>query len=124
MGVGYQLVNATKKEYILFAHINASTLRELAGNEASGAITTWYLLKNIGDEISFVSDSGGEWPFRSGSRSDFLHYSEVTGRVVNELMIENILRDFGDIYVDSDEPESVYIRDLRNVWGKPKNSSP
>ena len=41
MGVGYSLVNRTKRERILFHGIGASTQSELAGHPAASAITTW-----------------------------------------------------------------------------------
>ncbi len=41
MGVGYYLVNHTRREYVLYAHIDASKARELAGNPVAAAITTW-----------------------------------------------------------------------------------
>ena len=116
MGVGYILVNQTRRECVMFMHVNASKARELAGNPAAAAITTWYLLHHRGDAIAFVSDTYEEWPFSSGSYADLNTYSEVTDRVVDELIRAEILADHGKSYVDEDEPERVFIRDLRNVW--------
>lgn len=86
MGVGYILVNHTKKEQVLFAHIPASKKRELAGCPISATITTWYLLEHPGDSIAFVSDTYGEWPFKSGSHKDLSGYREVTDSVVTSLI--------------------------------------
>ncbi len=116
MGVGFELVNYTKRERILFMHIPASKKHELAGNPAASAITTWYLLENPGDEISFISDTYDDWPFRGGSRDDLSQYLEVTGQVVDQLMVAGILKDYGKTHIDPDEPDHVYTRDLRNAW--------
>jgi hypothetical protein len=115
MGVGYSLVNFSKKEWILFQHIAASKARELAGNPASAAITTWYLLNNQGDQIAFVSDTYGEWPFPEGSPDDLTNYREVTDEVVKALIREGILADEGKERYFDDESD-LYHRKLRNVW--------
>lgn len=116
MSVGYSLVNHSKKEVISFVHVDASSARELAGNEASSAITTWYMLQNAGDRIAFVSDTYDDWPFDSGARTDLKHYEDVTDLVVSDLVKAGILADEGRSYEDEDKPESVFIRRLRNVW--------
>lgn len=116
MGVGYILVNRTRREQIAFLHIAATTAREIAGNPAAAAITAWYLLQHPGDEIAFVTDSHGEWPFPGGSRRDLDSYSDVTDRVVEQLIEAEILADHGKGFVDPNEPDTVYERDLRNVW--------
>ncbi len=117
MGVGYCLVNFTKKERIAYSHIPASKVNELVGNPVSAAITTRYLLQNLGDSISFVSDTYDDWPFPNGSREDLQHYSEVTEQIVNALIQEGILIDEGRETFSPDEPE-VYMRKLRNAWMK------
>ncbi|NQT16396.1 MAG: hypothetical protein HQ582_26800 [Planctomycetes bacterium] len=116
MGVGYYLANQTKKQRILYAHIDASKARELAGNPVSAAITTWYLLQNRGDLIAFMSDEDDDWPFPSGSIADLAGYQEMTGAIVEALIEAEILRDDGKLWVDEDEPDTVFIRDLKNIW--------
>jgi hypothetical protein len=116
MGVGYNLVNFTKKEMVGFIHVSASKKHELAGNPAASAITTWYLLENAGDKISFVSDTNEDWPFPEGSKKDLLLYPDVTDRVIDALIANGILSDQGRNYVDPDEPDTVYERDLCNIW--------
>ena len=122
MGVGYILVNRTRSEQIMFLHVGATTAREIAGNPAAAAITSWYLLHHQGDDISFVTDSLGDWPFRSGSRSDLHSYAEVTDRIVEQLIEAGVLSDHGKAFVDQDEPDVVYERDLRNAWWPAKPS--
>jgi len=118
MSVGYILVNFSKKEIITFAHIGATSARELAGNQGSSAITTWYFLKNSGDLVAFVSDTYDDWPFECGFKNDLTSYKDVTDGIVHELIAEGILADNGPSYVDENEPESIFVRDLRNVWQK------
>ena len=115
MGVSYSLVNYTKKEYVIFDKVTASKARELAGNPVSAAISTWYLLNNIGDTISFISDSYNEWPFPEGSKDDLVIYKEVTNEIVASLISEGILVDEGKEF-PLDEDQDIYLRKLRNVW--------
>ena len=42
-------------------------------------------------------------------------YKDVTEEVINELIDNQIIKDYGLIYIDEDDPE-IYIRDLRNIW--------
>lgn len=116
MGVGYTLVNHTKREQLAFTHIAALKMRELAGNPASAGLISWYMLNNIGDEISFAPDQYYTWPFPSVSVEEVCAYTDVTDRVVDELIAAEILRDHGRCYEDEDEPDTVFTRDLRNVW--------
>ena len=116
MGVGYILVNHTKGERVSFFHVPASKKRELAGNSAAAAIIAWYLLENCGDNISFVSDTDDDWPFPEGSKDNLSSYPDVTDRIIDALIENEILSDHGKSYVDPDEPDTVYERDLRNIW--------
>ena len=115
MGIGYILVNATKRERVSFAHVAASTSRELAGLPAAAAITTWYLLQHSGDQIAFVSDTYDDWPWGDGVRPDLSAYPDVTDQVVEGLIQVGILADDGRDVFDPSEP-AVYVRRLRNVW--------
>ena len=122
MGVTYILVNQTKRETVAYDHVRASKKRELAGNGAASAITTWYLLENLGDRISFVSDEDRGWPFPAGSRAELASYVDVTQRIVEDLLRNQILEDRGYAFVDPDEPGTVYERDLRNIWERDEPS--
>jgi len=116
MGIEYTLVNQTKKECVSFTHLNGSKMLELAGNSAQSAIVTWYLLNNQGDDIQFVSDTYDDWPFQSGSKNDLFFYLDKTDDLINILIQKGILKDSGNLYVDEDQPDNVYIRDIVNVW--------
>lgn len=115
MGVGYTLVNQTKKEKISFLHIPAKTARELAGNPTSAAMIVWYMLENRGDNIAFVSDTYDDWPF-PGDYKQLSGYVEMTDKVVDSLIAAEILVDEGIAWADEDEPDKIYIRALRNKW--------
>ena len=116
MGVGYMLVNHTKRQMVGYLHVPVSKAVEIAGHPAASAITTWYMLENTGDQISFVTDTYGDWPFEDGSREDLTSYADVTSQTISELIDKGVLQDYGHSYEDPDEPEVVYERDLRNVW--------
>lgn len=110
----YDLINETKKEIIMFLHLVGGKARELAGGGAESAIVTWYLLKNQGDNIQFVSDTNGEWPFDT-PKSSLESYTDKTEDTINELIAEGILEDRGMLFVDEEEPE-LYTRNIVNVW--------
>ncbi|MDI3287298.1 hypothetical protein [Polyangium sp. 15x6] len=110
MGIGYILVNRTKREKISFLHLPVNTAREIAGHPASAALSTWYLLSRSGDEIAFVDD-------HSGHSAEGLHeYREMTDTIIGELVDAGILEDRGVSFRDPQEPDLVYIRDLRVCW--------
>jgi hypothetical protein len=117
MSVGFFIVNTTKKEVINFAHLPASTQRELAGCIASAAVTTWYFIKNRGDNISFVSDTYNDWPFSGIKNSEVINYRDVTEAILEELIQEKILKENGFLYQDVDEP-NIFIKDYINIWNK------
>lgn len=116
MGVEYTLINLTKREQISFIHMAGSKMRELAGNPAQAAVVTWYMLHNQGDEIQFVSDSYGEWPFRRGQRGDELQFRDVTLRYIGQLLEQGILKNQGFLYIDPDDPTDSYILNLKNIY--------
>jgi hypothetical protein len=115
MGVGYILVNQTKCEQITFAHLPANTAREIAGQPVAAAVVAWYLLHNQGDQIAFVSDTHGEWPF-PGKKPDTKLWPDRTDDVVASLIKNGILRDDGMEYKDEDAPNTIFIRKLTNIW--------
>ena len=116
MGVWYQLVNQTKREIVCFHHVSGMKAREIAGNPASASMVAWYLLQNSGNAIAFLTDELGEWPFQTGCRGDESSYHDVTDRVIKELVAADILRDDGIAWADDEEPETCFIRAIRNVW--------
>lgn len=111
----YCLVNQSKREVIWFNHLPASSKREIGGNNAASAVTAWYLLENIGDNISFMADSSDDWPFTTGRRDDLAFYEEVSDKVVDALIAAKILRDDGREMYFEDAPH-VYCRQLHNIW--------
>jgi hypothetical protein len=119
MGAGYYLINLDKKEQITFLHINATKMSELADTAASASITTWYLLNNRGDRISFISDHESEHHlFGQVYRwADFDSYPDVTNEMVRQLIEASILYDAGILWMDEDD-KSSFVRDLRSTRDK------
>ena len=106
MGTTYILINESKKEMISFTHLPSKKL-ELAGNVATSSITTWYMLKNTGDQISFIPDYEDQ--------KDYLDYKDITEEIIDELVNNKILLDAGFEYQDPDDPET-YIKKYKNIW--------
>lgn len=117
MGVGHCLINNTKKEKISFFHLPAETASEITGNPVTSAITTWYLIKNSGDEIGFVPDQyyDEDWPYKGISWTEINDYKDVTDDIISELLNINVLKDIGVEFYDEDDP-NVFIRVLKNIW--------
>lgn len=105
MGQGYVLINKSSKEVITYAFLRASKARELSGNSVTSAITSWYLLKNMGDKIQFIEEE------KVGDG-----YTDVTNQIIEELIENKILKDNG--FEVFDEEPIVYMRKLENVWAK------
>lgn len=118
MGIGYLLINETKKEKISFGHLNGNKKREIAGNAAQSAIVAWYLLSNQGDQIQFISDTYDDWPFQSGSKEAAFSYPDRTDELIHQLIAQEILKDNGFRYLDADAPNEIFTRDIVNVWCK------
>ena len=55
-------------------------------------------------------------PFSSGNKKEMDNYVDVTDHIVQNLIDKEILEDQGFLYKDSDEPDTVYIRKIVNVW--------
>ncbi|MBL8297825.1 MAG: hypothetical protein JNN30_05685 [Rhodanobacteraceae bacterium] len=115
MGVGFYLVNATKRERLTFAHINVNTRWEIAGNPVASSMVAWYLLHNLGDVISFAPDDASFWPFAALTREEVWDFREVTEEVVRGLIEEGLLIDQGRITFDPADPD-VYTRNLASAW--------
>lgn len=118
MGIEYRLINQTKKELISFAHLNGAKTKELAGNVAQSSIVTWYMLNNMGDDIQFVSDSGNEWLFNSGVKAESAEYKDQTEAILAQLIDAGILKDNGYLFIDEYEPETMYVKDIINIWNE------
>ncbi len=114
MGVYYTLVNLTKKEQICFENLPVANKREIAGNPASAAIVSWYLLENAGDTIFFVGDDI-EPLFHGVSYAEINSFSDKTAQLIETLVEEGILIDCGRLWQDDDEPER-FLRDIRNAY--------
>lgn len=116
MSVEYILINKSKKQQIAFYHLPVGKAKEISGNPVSAAIVTWYLLKNSGDEIRFIS-------YDDSAFKDTFEYLDVTDSIIKELINDGLLADDGIERFDEEDPE-VFIRNLRNVWLEGKNYIP
>jgi hypothetical protein len=115
VGTWAVLWNSTKRERIAFEHVAATTPSEVAGNPAAAAIVTWYLLQNPGDQIALLTE-GDVPPALNCTYGEALKLPDCTEAVVAALISEGILKDEGFLFRDDDEPETIFVRDLRNVW--------
>ena len=103
MGDTYTLVNHTKRVFV-GTHMPFGKASEWVGNPAGAAIVAWYLLRHQGDQIQFVSDGIGD---------DLEGYSDNTSSIVEMMVQEGILSDYGKSYEDQDKPHVVFTRDIR-----------
>ncbi|MEJ0084417.1 MAG: hypothetical protein WDO72_01935 [Pseudomonadota bacterium] len=115
MGPAIVLWNATKREHVSFHHVGASTRREVAGNSVSAAIVTWYLIQNVGDDISLHAQ-WDEHEVPNPVYSEAVLNPDRMDHVVAALINAGILKDEGFNFRDDEDPQ-VYVRHLRNIWG-------
>lgn len=108
------LVNVTKRERISFFPLPAVTVLEVAGVPSSATVTTWYLLQNTGDRISFVREYG-QFPFPDVGEAEVWDYPDRTTEWIQKAIDAGLLVDCGRVWEDEDDP-ALYLRDLRNAW--------
>jgi len=108
------ICNASKKEQLCFEHVGASTPREFSSTPAAAAIVTWYLSQNRGDLITFIGDYDNpkELPYNLTFK-EIESWPDKTDDVINALLNEGVLQDYGNRFEDEEEPNNIYIRDLR-----------
>ncbi len=115
MGVQFELINLDKEELISFSGIDTGTkLRELSGTIVAGNIVTWYLLHNTGDRISFVNNTEEAKVLfgKSYRLTDFSSFTDVTLRIINELIEAEILQSAGVRKIDKEFSTTIF----NNVW--------
>lgn len=117
MGAWYILVNMDKREIINFYQINTGMkLRELSGTVIASTIVTYYMLTNIGDRIGFIDDTNyilnvcGEYY----KPEYFDGFTDVTDRIVENLIRDEIIKDNGIIWVNKED--NLFVKDLLNIW--------
>ncbi|NBA77867.1 hypothetical protein GOQ04_20080 [Emticicia sp. ODNR4P] len=117
MGVGHILVNIDKKQLIDFYRVDTGTkLRELSGNTVASTIVTYYLLSNIGNQISFINDVESSFIIcgKKYQVDFFTNFQNVTEIIIEELIEQGIIQDEGILWIDKEE--NLYYRDLKNIW--------
>ena len=107
MGVGYRLVNTTKKEIIKYLNLPVEKKGEICSSHVASKITTLYLLENMGDNISFVPDQYNEkdWPLSETKSSDLDDYLEVTEVWLTKAESGGYISGRTKEIIDEDEPE-------------------
>jgi hypothetical protein len=111
MGECVLLVNYTRREHI-GVHLPFAKPGEWVGHVAGAAMTTWYLLRQRGDDVRFVGDYGEA----SEHLRVYREFTDVGERIVAAMVEEGILADCGRSYQDDEDPH-VYIRDIRPKRG-------
>lgn len=117
MGVGYRLVNIDKKHQVGFYNVDTGTKpRELSGTVIASTIVTYYLLTNTGDRIGFINNTDDRFivcgqNYESDYFTDFV---DVTDKVIEELIENEIIHDNGIIWIDKED--NLFSRDLINIW--------
>lgn len=117
MGLDYALANIDKKEIIDFSGVDTGThFREIPGTVSTSTIVTYYLIRNSGDRIGFISDLGINEVVcgQEYSWEYFKDFAEVTDRIIDELIEQEILKDHGIKWIDQED--NLFYRDLRNIW--------
>ena len=87
MSIWYTLVNFTRRERVSFAAICGMQKSQILFNSAGvgSVVTTAYMLKHFGDDISFVPD---DLKFRGKSPEelDLEAFTDVTESIIKELV--------------------------------------
>lgn len=114
MPASFYLCNFTKQETV-GNHLPASKASEFLLNPGAGAVALWYLFRNRGDQIAFVSD----WDIQE-SRTFFGHdakvissFTDKTDETIAHAIAAGILEDHGRLWTDDLAPDTVYVRDIR-----------
>ncbi len=117
MGHTYILVNIDKKQKISFYNVDTGTkLRELSGTIIASTIATYYMLTNAGDRIGFINNTENNCIVcgENYSVEHFQDYQDVTDKIVEELIKQEIVKDNGIKWVDKED--NLFYRDLVNIW--------
>jgi hypothetical protein len=109
MGVGYKLVNVTKKEIVRFFNLPVEKRGEICLHHVASKIVTMYMIDNMGNEISFVPDQYYEedWPLRVGM-DEVKGYREVTEELLQKAEKEGFIKGRKKVFVFEDDPNMFY----------------
>lgn len=119
MGACFTLCNFTKRECVRCSHLCADKAREFIWNPAAGAVVLWYLLRNRGDHIAFVSDYDidGNPPYRCFgqvvSHQLVNSFVDKTEETIAAGVAAGVFEDHGYRWRDETEPDVIYQRDVR-----------
>lgn len=115
MGALYTLINFTKREQVSLVHLQGGKAREIACTHPAAAIAVWYMLRNRGDQIAFVSDYDVGRTFFGEEITDELLNSlpDRCEETIAHAVESRVVTDHGKIGVDETEPDLIYTRDVR-----------
>lgn len=115
MGAWYSLINFTKREQVVLVHLGAVTAREIACTHPAAAIAIWYMLRNRGDQIAFVSDYDvGRTFFGEVVTYELLNsLPDRCEETIAHAVESRVVIDHGKIVIDETEPDLIYRRDVR-----------
>ncbi len=111
MPAAQTLLNRTKKEYLLFAHLPFSKPNEIYVSDVACLMITWYVIENSGDDMLFIPD----YDRYDSVLKPFYHtineHIEVTDSIVNSLVQKGLIIDNGILWTDEDY-SNIYERNL------------
>lgn len=123
MGASYFLCNFTKRETV-GTHLRADHSREWIWNWDAGTIALWYMFRNRGDQIAFISDydCGAQRLFfgQTISYDDLNAFRDATEETIAAAVKAGIVEDHGKHLIDLDlgvsppDPDLFY-HDLRVI---------
>ncbi len=115
MGATYDLYNFTRRERV-GGSLPVFSARDFIWNEGAGAVVLWYMFKNRGDQIAFVSDYdvvGHRVVFGERVTDELLNsFKDVTEEYIALAIAAKVVTDHGIKYQDEHDP-SLFTRDLR-----------
>jgi len=115
MGATYYLYNFTRRERV-GGSLPAFSAREFIWNEGAGAVVLWYMLKNRGDRIAFVSDYDvveRRVVFGERVTDKVLNsFKDVTEEYIKLAINAKVVTDHGIKWQDELDP-SLFTRDIR-----------
>ncbi len=115
MGAWYSLINFTKREQVDLVHLGGVKAREIACTHPAAAIAIWYMLRNRGDQMAFVSDYDVGRTF-FGEQITYELLNSLPDRceeTIAHAVESRVVTDHGKIVLDEAEPDLIYRRDVR-----------
>ena len=117
MGITYTLVNFTKREKVTLVHLGGSKAEVIACFRPVSAIAVWYMLRNRGDNVAFVSDvdiESGRYFFGEVATYELINaFPDRCEETIAHAVGAKVVADHGRKWQDDTEPDVIYERDIR-----------